>query len=608
MFSFGKKKEPTLPKAPAKHVNGKRGGNKATPSKRVKSDSDSTRRSTRKPEPKLKNTSIKDIKDIPPCLPSQVATSEAYSGELNIDALKIASDMIVIDTTSSSNSRTVVLVYVAGANPALNPRIAAIRASLKEGGYKTTKTYQADKKIIDAFHANISKGISMDTSDEAKFAEDIILKGVDMGASDVHITVGEYTAEVEYRVDGRLRGVEQLDVRRAHLACSVMFGTFPESSESDGVQFNPRLMQNAKFMREINSATVACRFASTPKAPSGFKVVLRILKQEKDEGAVPFEKFGYEPGHIVQIEQACRKPVGLTIIAGVTGSGKSTTLANMVKQAYEWSRGTKSIYTVEDPPEYTIECATQIPVIRSADIDKPFALALRGCMRLDPDIIMVGEIRDGETAKLTEGAVTSGHQVIATIHTTSWLGIINRLLYYGMNRDDLTQPMFLSSLIYQKLLPVVCPHCSAPMEDVLRGKAGFELSESNKHIEERLSAVADNASFGNVRIHNPEGCSKCKGSGTAGRTVAAEMATPDRKMLELIADKKNLLAYDHWRQEYDGKGVVGMKAVEHGLRKVLRGTVCPLHVEDEFENFLMLAAQSDHVITSDEIESMRGKM
>jgi len=559
----------------------------------------------REPSKRSEQKTISDVKGIPDCMPSQVVTSTMYQGSLNIDGVKMASVMIIIDTSLGEETKTVQIVYVAGVIAATNPKIAAVRASLKEGGYKTTQTFKADQKIIDAFHEQVAKGAIASHSDEAKFAETLIMKGVKEGASDIHITVGEYTAKVEYRLDGILRGADPIDAQNAHRACSVMYGSFPESSESDGVQFNPRILQNAKFKRQIAGESVGCRFASTPRAPSGFKVVLRILKEEEDTGAIPFEKFGYETGHVIQIEQACRKPVGLTIVAGVTGSGKSTTLANMVKQTYEWSKGGKAIYTVEDPPEYTIACATQIPVIRSAEVSNPFALALRGCMRLDPDIIMVGEIRDGETAKLTEGAVTSGHQVIATVHATSWLGIINRLLYYGMDRGDLSQPMFLSSLIYQKLLPIVCPHCSEPMEDALSGKGSMKLSESALNIEKRLKTVADDSSFGNVRLHNPDGCSKCGGKGSAGRTVAAEMATPDRTMLEHIGEAKNLKAYDHWRKQYDGKGVVGMKAVEHGLRKVLRGKVCPLKVEDEFENFLMQSAQSDHVITSEEIESMR---
>jgi type II secretory ATPase GspE/PulE/Tfp pilus assembly ATPase PilB-like protein len=215
----------------------------------------------------------------------------------------------------------------------------------------------------------------------------------------------------------------------------------------------------------------------------------------------------------------------------------------------------KSIYTIEDPPEYPIFGAKQLYVLNANTDDmreSKFAEGLRVAMRSDPDILMVGEIRDAATANVAIDAVITGHQMWTTIHAIDVFAIISRLLRFGINKDDLLDEKLLNVLVGQRLLPRLCDCC----------KIDFTLGNLDNDLFKFLSTV-DN---GNIRLANPAGCEKCNYTGISGRVVAAEVLEVTS---ELIEDIKNL-GLQAVRREFNATGMTIMK---HALSRILNGEV-----------------------------------
>ncbi len=363
-------------------------------------------------------------------------------------------------------------------------------------------------------------------------------------------------------------------------------------------------------------------------------MTMRLLIIQDSKQPLTLEQLGYNKKLTMGIRQSIAQPVGLTIIAGTTGSGKSTTLQNILLSKINDRNGEIKVITVEDPPEYFIPGATQVPVIRDSEGNAAtgFGKAIKAAMRSDPDVIMVGEIRDNQSATLTVQAVQSGHQVFSTIHAQSALGILNRIENLGVTRDILGSPEFIAGLIYQKLLPVLCPHCSTKLvEDNIPNAYSLEkiiidneiLSDADvaKHIERRFKenkqdinfvrylqdAKAINSKvaefiFEEYRSKNPEeekehflrrlneyygdiseidikfkgnGCKNCKG-GIIGRTVVAELVRPDFHTLELITEKRDAELLTYWKKTLGGKF-----AAEDAYDKIKMGIVSPIDVEHE---------------------------
>ena len=286
-------------------------------------------------------------------------------------------------------------------------------------------------------------------------------------------------------------------------------------------------------------------------------VIEEVLHSQKgllEFGIETFKNYGYTEEQSLVIVKAARQPQGMVIFSGPTGSGKSTAL----KYALEFQHAMypdKSIYTIEDPPEYPINGAKQLYVLNANTDDvreSKFAEGLRVAMRSDPDILMVGEIRDAATANVAIDAVITGHQMWTTIHAIDVFAIISRLLRFGINKDDLLDEKLLNVLVGQRLLPRLCDNC----------KIDFAIGNLDEDLFRFLSVV-DN---GNIRLANPVGCEKCNYTGISGRVVAAEVLEVTG---ELIEDIKNL-GLQAVRRELNSTGMTIMK---HALFRILNGEV-----------------------------------
>lgn len=390
---------------------------------------------------------------------------------------------------------------------------------------------------------------------------DMLKDAVDRGASDIHIEVRRTNARIRYRIDGELSQIAEWTVNFSERFVQAVYSVVAEEQD---VTFKKDQPQDAVIDKVIDGQRIRVRLATIPAAPDGFDCIMRLLPlgRRGAQKILTLDELGYSSDHVRLINMGLTKPVGAIIIAGTTGSGKSTTLKNMLMAKIARANGSIKVITVEDPPEYFIPGATQVPVSRNrktSDGTSSFEAAVRAAMRADPDLLMVGEVRDNISASLLVSAVQSGHQGFTTVHAASAISIIGRLASMHVDRDILGSIDFIACLIYQALLPKLCPHCKIPM-----ASASIE-----KDLAVRINAVATPNS---TIFFRGTGCDKCN-NGIKGKTVVAEVILPDFAMLKCFAEGRSIDALQHWI-DHGGKLIV-----EHGIEKMCKGDVSPHDVE-----------------------------
>lgn len=483
---------------------------------------------------------------------------------------------------------------------------------------------------------NEGKDLKEETGNRKRIVElfeDVLIAG----ASDLHIEVSEKTI-IRCRINGEIkefkehRGGAILNKETGFEFARTIYNSYGAVS---GKSFNPKITQDASGLIEnVNGTDLRIRIATAPTAPDGFDMVMRILIVQDSAKPLTLEQLGYEKKQIAMIVEAIAQGAGVTIIAGTTGSGKSTTLQNIIMGEINNRNGTLKVITVEDPPEYYIPGASQIPVVRDANGDarSAFKNAIKASLRMDPDVIMIGEVRDEQSAELLIEAVQTGHKVLSTIHAGSAIAVLFRLQKLGIDRDTLSDKDFISGLIYQKLFPVLCPHCSLALSDghipiknpiekvlvqnhfvsedlllkvknkhgklnivralqdegyltLLEAEKALEIFKSvnseaeNEKLLKRISVMAGNLSDYNIRFQG-EGCEFCK-KGIKGRTVVSEIVRPDMKFRELVSEGKTGAIHKYWRKNLGGK-----TAIEDAYEKMLAGKLSPIDVEETF-GFIM---------------------
>lgn len=398
-----------------------------------------------------------------------------------------------------------------------------------------------------------------------------------MGASDIHISASRGRAQIHYRVHGELELVRDLTEEYATELCSAIYNTLSErGSTKEG--FNPRQTQDAVIERQFPEGMIRFRYSGLPLAPVGFDVTLRIIPIGVATRRKEMQELGYAPDQCELLERIFSYTSGMILFAGTTGSGKSTSMANMLEKIAEERPG-KKIRTVEEPVEYRIPGAYQTPVTRVHGDSRDFLVVLRQIMRSDPDIIMVGEVRDKDTADLAIQAVRSGHLCVSTIHANDAPVCYDRLVGMGINRLDLASVGLVGALIYQKLVPVLCSRCKVAATDIERdGGPTFTA------VLRRVRAV-NGGSLDGVYFRHEGGCEHCGKRGITGRTVCAEILRPTPEMLEAIGTGASRRLWELWRAQIsttDPHAMLGRTAFEHAIWKMRAGIVSPLAVEGEF--------------------------
>jgi general secretion pathway protein E len=370
-----------------------------------------------------------------------------------------------------------------------------------------------------------------------RLVNQIIHRALDLGASDIHIEPFDDGLHLRYRVDGVIQ--EAPDPPQASHAPAIASRIKLLANLNIAEQ---RLPQDGRIMIRVKGHELDLRVSTIPTV-HGESIVMRVLDRQSIR--LSLSDMGFSPETLVRYEELLARPHGVLLLTGPTGSGKTTTLYASLSSMDSESR---KIITVEDPVEYQLRGINQIQVKPQINLD--FAMALRSILRQDPDIIMIGEMRDGETAQIGVQSALTGHLVLSTLHTNTAAAAITRLEDMGVERYLITSSV--NGVLAQRLVRKLCEHCRAPVQATEEMLVGHGLS--------RFMASSDNT------IYQAVGCEACKHSGYKGRTGIHELFVLDSAMHAAIlsgADATTL----HMTARRNGMFTL----FEDGLRKVAKG-------------------------------------
>ncbi len=378
----------------------------------------------------------------------------------------------------------------------------------------------------------------------------ILRNAVEGGASDIHIEPTREKLMVRFRFLGELHPSLLLPMS-AHQAVVARIKILANMKLDES-----RLPQDGRFSTPIDNRTVDFRVATLP-TPFGEKVAIRVL--DTTLGLKGLEGLGLEGRNLLKIQEAIKKPYGLILVTGPTGSGKSTTLYSILSSL---NREGENIVSLEDPVEYFIEGINQSQVRPELGYD--FASGLRQILRQDPDVIMVGEVRDAETASLIIHAALTGHVVLSTLHTNNALGVIPRLIDMGIERYLLAPT--LSVALSQRLVRKLCPACRKKTEspDALKNMVAKEIESAPSDFQKAAGAYISASKA--MTVYAPKGCKECGGSGYAGRIGIFEVLEMTDELGKLIYGD---ISETSLRKETKRQGMVSMR--QDGIVKALEG-------------------------------------
>ena len=363
-------------------------------------------------------------------------------------------------------------------------------------------TVESIKEAVE--EVNLDKlAASSEDAPVIKLANLIIVQAIKDRASDIHLEPFEKSMRLRYRVDGELLDATP-PPKQMQLALTSRFKIMSSLDIAER-----RLPQDGRMRVKVSGKDYDLRVSVLPTV-HGEKVVMRVL--DKSNLTASIDKLGLDPDTFKQFKFAIDAPHGLILVTGPTGSGKTTTLYSALNElnSPQWN-----IVTVEDPVEFQVPGINQVPTKK--EIGLTFASALRSILRQDPDIIMIGEIRDTETAEIAIEAALTGHQVLSTMHCNDAPGAIARLDDMGIAPFLISSSVILSCA--QRLLRRICPHCKEP------------VTYPAKMFED---LGIDPATFQGVQLYRGRGCERCKNSGYAGRMAVIEAMTISDQIRKLI--------------------------------------------------------------------------
>ena len=408
-------------------------------------------------------------------------------------------------------------------------KIAMINRGLKPG-----KVMPAVPSLIKILMVNVATKEELDEakrkqkeviSSQQQRLRVLISEAAEADVSDIHIEVRSDVARIRFRKYGEMFLHAEWFPRLGRELASVAFN---KETDHATAHFNPLVPQDASMPLEMDDTTVRLRLASVP-AHGGFDVVMRILGIGNEAKSVTLEGLGYTPEQVYIIDRAVKMPNGAVLLSGPTGSGKTTTLSACMQLI----KPTRKVYTIEDPVEKVVPTVTQISVNTDKD-DRSFASFGKAALRMDPDYIVLGEMRDEDTANVMVRAAITGHLVFSTIHTNSAPGIIGRLVDMGVSQVMLSDSNVLVCLIFQRLIPTLCEHCSIPITE----------SKAHKgHLHRWRELFGED--FNSLRARGESDCSYCHGIGIGGRTVVAEVIWVDEEGRRFI-QKLDILGWEKY--------------------------------------------------------------
>ncbi len=374
-----------------------------------------------------------------------------------------------------------------------------------------------------------------------KLVDTTIFNALERRASDVHIETRDQEVAIKYRIDGVLHYAMPPIAKDWH---STIISRIKVMSELDIAE--RRTPQDGRFRVRYKSRLIDFRVSIMPTI-YGEDAVLRVL--DKESMSEKFSKLnldvvGFSESELAKLRRYIKEPYGMVLVTGPTGSGKTTTLYAALS---EIKNDEDKIITVEDPVEYQIKGITQIPVNEKKGLT--FARGLRSILRHDPDKIMVGEIRDQDTAQIAINAALTGHLVFTTVHANNVLDVLGRFLNMGVEPYNFVSA--LNCILAQRLVRVICTHCKRPVvyPDAYLVESGFHPAE-----------------WHDVTFYEGAGCFECGGTGFRGRTAICELLDLTERIREMILDKRPTSEIKRVARE---EGMVFLR--ESGIEKVRQG-------------------------------------
>jgi general secretion pathway protein E len=456
----------------------------------------------------------------------------------------------------------------------LDSNIMQARQTLKKSKKSISTEYKVEPNVIKKLYLSAEKrsgivrtgkyGIEIQEYQKEFFR--IVEIGIRNKASDIHINVDSRNETViRMRIDGAVQKIEE---RPKEWGDSLLQAAFNLADESDAtysaLEYQGARVSGSKSPLPEGVETIRLQF--NPSSGSGRYLIARLLYTAAAGATTDLDSLGYNQQHLNLLDIMRRKPYGLNVISGPTGSGKSTTLLVNMEAIARSKHFEDNIITIEDPPEFLINGAVQLPVMNANSAEErleKFRQAISAGLRSDPDIIMIGELRDAASATLAYGAAMTGHPTWASLHANDALSILDRLRDLKVESYKLADYTLTTGLIGQRLVKKLCDNCKVPIKHGLKTNSVSELTydECNQifgnHIDE-------------VYVSAKTNCSACGGKGYKGRTVIAEMIVPNSQFMDFVAKNDKAGAEKYWLEE-----MMGISMLEHGLQKIYSGFCNP---------------------------------
>ena len=388
----------------------------------------------------------------------------------------------------------------------------------------------------------------LESSDDApviRFINGLLVEAIKENASDIHVESFETRFQVRFRVDGVLREIMSPPrVLAPRLVSRIKVMAKLDIAEK-------RLPQDGRISRAFGGRKVDVRVSTIPTGQNQERVVMRILDKQADK--LDLEQLGIDSDQIDILRRIIHRPYGIMLVTGPTGSGKTTTLYSALSVLNDRSR---NIMTVEDPIEYYVDGVGQTQV--NTKVNMTFARGLRAILRQDPDVVMIGEIRDLETAQIAVQASQTGHLVLSTLHTNTAVSAVTRLRDMGVEPYQLSSSLV--GLMAQRLVRSLCKFCKVPYEASTVEKEQLGVDPSKILI-----------------LHKGVGCPACRHTGYLGRSGIHELIEIDRQMESMIHDNASEQIMENYARQ-NGPGILqsGRNKVIAGMttiREVLRVTI-----------------------------------
>ncbi|MGE4501191.1 MAG: GspE/PulE family protein [Hydrogenovibrio sp.] len=466
------------------------------------------------------------------------------------------------------------------------PPVVAFQRRLAANDFRYEVKTVTSQTIANLYKANNNN----EASSTQLTAKELFKYGADRKGSDVLIITDKEKGTAFYmRILGDLYEMKDMTMNfedGKQLQNSIYQSMSKEHSTTSYEDFSfmgSRITDRNILPEQLDSI----RVGTGPLINDGQLMSLRL--QEKQVQGVTLAELGVPELQRKSLAFLQSIPNGIVVVTGPTGAGKTTTLKVLMDMIIEQSQGKKHVLTIEDPAEYPIEGANQLKVVQGKTGDEDmFNEAVKGSLRLDPDTILIGEVRDSETANLAFRAAMTGHQVFTSLHAINALGALSRLMDLGVPDYLVTDPAILRGITAQRLVKTLCPHCKVKFEDQEKNIEGEK--------KRRLFSVIGAEDIDNVFVANPCGCDKCI-NGFNGRTLVVEVLVTDQVLMSHVKNKDMMLALDYLRGK---KGYQTM--IDVAIAKIKSGELDPFEVEHHVGPLDLQILEKDHHIDSDELK------